>query len=353
MKPFAVPFFLVFFTVALIAAPDATAAFVVFGSGANQFEIEFVPIGNPNNAADTTGVPNPVGSVSYGYDIGKYEVSRDMINKANSSLASGGGDLGITLADMTSLGGNGANRPATGVSWNEAARFVNWLNTSQGFSPAYKFTTQPGDAGYSANQNISLWVPGDAGFNAANQYRNSLARYVLPSVDEWYKAAYYNPSSGTYVDFPTGSNSLPMAVASGTSPGTAVFGQPFSQGPADVTQAGGLSFYGTMGQGGNVWEMEETDFDLVNDLSLPAGRGTRGGSWNASVSAVPNTLSALFRSGNGNVPTSSTSSIGFRVASVSVPEPSPVLYGGVLMLGLACWKLVPQIARWAVCATFR
>jgi formylglycine-generating enzyme required for sulfatase activity len=43
--------------------------------------------------------------------------------------------------------GNGANRPATGVSWNEAARYVNWLNTSNGLAPAYKFATQPGEVG--------------------------------------------------------------------------------------------------------------------------------------------------------------------------------------------------------------
>ena len=30
-----------------------------FGSGANAFTMDFVTIGNPNNAADTTGNPNP------------------------------------------------------------------------------------------------------------------------------------------------------------------------------------------------------------------------------------------------------------------------------------------------------
>jgi hypothetical protein len=45
---------------------------------------------------------------------------------------------------------------------------VNWLNTSSGFQPAYKFTTQPGDMGYNANENISLWTMADAGFDAAN-----------------------------------------------------------------------------------------------------------------------------------------------------------------------------------------
>ena len=40
--------------------------------------------------------------------------------------------------------------------------------------------------------------------------------------------------------------------------------------------AGGLSPYGTDGQGGNVWEWEETEYDLVNDSSSSI-RGIRGG----------------------------------------------------------------------------
>ena len=41
-----------------------------FGTGANQFSIEFVQTGNPGNAADFN-VPNPVGSVSYVYSVAK------------------------------------------------------------------------------------------------------------------------------------------------------------------------------------------------------------------------------------------------------------------------------------------
>jgi formylglycine-generating enzyme required for sulfatase activity len=108
--------------------------------------MDFVTIGNPGNVADTTGSPNPAGRVDYVYNIGKYEVSRDMITKANAA-----GGLVITLNDMSRYGGNGVNRPATGVSWNEAARFVNWLNTSQGYQAAYNFTTS------GANANITLW----------------------------------------------------------------------------------------------------------------------------------------------------------------------------------------------------
>ena len=105
-----------------------------FGSGLNSFDIEFVDIGSPGNAADTTGDPNPVGSVAQSYRIGKFEISRDMILKANAE-----GGLGIALPDMSLFGGNGVNRPATGTTWFEAAQFVNWLNTSTGNAPAYNF----------------------------------------------------------------------------------------------------------------------------------------------------------------------------------------------------------------------
>ena len=56
-----------------------------FGSGANTFDIEFVTIGNPGNAADTTGNPNPAGSVPYTYRMGKFEISEQMIDKANAA----------------------------------------------------------------------------------------------------------------------------------------------------------------------------------------------------------------------------------------------------------------------------
>ena len=290
-----------------------------FGSGINTFNIDFVAVGDPGNAADDVGAdPDFAGSVPYEYRIGKFEVSRDMVTKANSA-----GGLGITLADLTAFGGNGVDRPASGVSWNESARFVNWLNTSQGFQPAYKFTTQPGDGGYDPNQNISLWDPGDFGYNAANRFRNSQAHYFLPSVDEWYKAAYYDPTSDVYYNYPTGSNSAPTSVASGTAAGTAVYDTQL--GPADIMFAGGLSPYGTMAQGGNVWEWEETEVDLVNDSSGSA-RGARGGNWNSPSSILQSSTRASFFPTFPSDGDRFGQNFGFRVASIAIPEPSTILH---------------------------
>ncbi len=299
------------------------AAADTFGSGANTFDIEFVGIGNPGNAADTTGNPNPAGSVPYTYRLGKFEISEQMIDKANTL-----GGLGITKDTR------GPDKPATSVSWNESARFINWLNTSIGSTPAYKFALQPGEAGYNANANIELWTIGDAGYNANNLYRNSLARYFLPSVHEWYKAAYYDPTSGVYYDYPTGSNSAPTPVASGTAAGTAVYnGQ---AGPADITLAGGLSPYRTMGQGGNVDEWEETDFDLMNGpIPIPSSpsRGRRGGFWNLDFTSIG--LSSSGRSVAN--PSSAAFAIGFRVASI--PEPSTLLLGALAGTSLL-WRRI-------------
>jgi formylglycine-generating enzyme required for sulfatase activity len=285
---------------------SATSLLETFGTGENAFTMDFVTIGNPNNVADTTGSPNPAGSVAYTYNLGMYEVSRDQITKANSA-----GSLGITLQDMTNHGGNGLLKPATGISYYEAAKYVNWLNTSTGGTAAYKFD---------GSGNFQLWSSTDAGYNANNMFRNSLAKYVIASRDEWYKGA-YGKADGSWSNFPNGSDSAPAAVASGTAANTAVYnGQ---SGPADIFSAGGLSAYGTMGQGGNVWEWMETAYDGTNNTAGEAPE-LRGGSWFEGSDG----LDASSRS-NFN-PTDEDINVGFRVASV--PEPST---GLLVVLGLS------------------
>jgi len=235
-----------------------------------------------------------------------------MIGKANAL-----GALGITLD------ARGPDKPATSVSWFEAAEFVNWLNTSTGHSPAYKFIDVPAPRPPATSREFALWAPSDPGYDAGNLFRNRLAKYVLPSVDEWYKAAYYDPTAGVYWGFPTGSNSPPTPVASGTMARTAVF-QDVTSGPADIMQAGGLSPYETMAQGGNVTEWLESEFDLINDSTVDF-RERRGGLWQQSA------LSSTAR-GDG-LPNISFVGTGFRVVQV-IPEPSTiVLLGlGVLLL---------------------
>jgi hypothetical protein len=166
------------FALLLYAQTTATLA-DTFGSGAgNEFTVEFVRIGDAGNPPDNSGQPRPAGSVAYEYRIGKYEISRSMIEKANAE-----GGLGIGLADMTPYGGNGPDKPASGMTWFEAAKFVNWLNTSTGGLPAYKFD---------ANGDFQLWQPTDPGYDAKNLYRNSLSTVQILGTPEWWEAGCIN-----------------------------------------------------------------------------------------------------------------------------------------------------------------
>jgi hypothetical protein len=90
-----------------------------FGTGANQFTLDFTTIGNPGNAADTNGS----GSVRYTYRIGTYAISQNQIDKATAS----------GLANVTAGAWSG-DQPAANMTWYESAAFVNWLNTSKGLS---------------------------------------------------------------------------------------------------------------------------------------------------------------------------------------------------------------------------
>lgn len=287
-----------------------------FGSGINAFTMEFVAIGNPGNANDTLVLDPAVGrfgGVPYNFMIGKYEVSRDVVAKANDA-----GGLGITMADMSVHGGNGTARPATGVTWFEAATFVNWLNTSSGFAPAYNF-----DAG----KTFSLWSAADAWQQGGeNRFRNRRAHYFLPTENEWYKAAYFNGER--YFEYPTGSDQHPHFTSGGTLAGSAVF-DPFELflegvGPADANNAGGLSSYGTMGQGGNVWElMEGPAFDFGDPAT--SYRAVRGGDWQ-------NYAGFLASWASHSIPPSDESyNLGFRVVAVPEPEHDAAVAGLLLL----------------------
>ena len=297
------------------------AGIIAFGTDPNTFNMEFVEIGDPGNTADNSGKPKSAGSVSYIYQIGKYEISEAMIQSYNSNYGTANG-LEITASSR------GNDKPATSISWNEAARFVNWLNVSKNYSAAYKFDAN------GVNDNIVLWDSSDDGYDANNPFRNSGANFVLPTVHEWYKAAYYDPNSSSWKQYATLSGNKPDAVTSGTADNTAVYAQSNSQGPADVAEAGGLNTNGVMGITGNVYEWVETTSDFANNSGSDK-RLARGGSWS-------NDNTHLKSSGGqfGVSPNQRGTQRGFRVVSLSsttatVPEPATsVGVGLVVAIGL-------------------
>jgi len=283
-----------------------------FGTGANQFTIDFTTIGNPGNTSDAaTGY----GSVGTNYRIGTYAISQNQIDAATAS----------GLANVTAGAWSG-DKPAANMTWYESAAFVNWLNTSKGFTAAYNLSWN-GSA-----WSMALWTATDNGYDANNLYRNSQAKYFLPTENEFYKAAYGNSDASGYYLYTTGSDTVPTDVSSGTSAGTTVYNRSFGQSPASVYEAGGLSSYGTMGQGGNVSAWLESAFDGTIDTATE-NRAIRGGAVSLNVNPQRSASRNQFN------PASQMNIIGLRVASVDVvPEPSTyaLFCLGALALVIAC-----------------
>jgi formylglycine-generating enzyme required for sulfatase activity len=308
---------------------------LAFALDARAVTIDWVPVGNPNNAPDdppTNCFADDCGSVAYDYWISKYETTvaqyaeflnatatSDPLGLYNPSMGSDATFGGITQSGVSGSYTYAAkagfeNQPVTYVSFYDSLRFSNWLNNGQGI----------GDTETGA---YTLLGGTPEPSNGLTVTRNGGANIFLTSENEWYKAAYYSAGGG-YFDFPTGTNSVIGCVAPGSDTGNSANCCCAVQA---LTNAGayGLSDspYGTFDQGGNVAEWNE---EIVTN-EFGSYRGFRGGYWD--FNAVGLSSSVPYTGG----PTFESLFIGFRVASF-VPEPGPGLLGmtGVLsVLGLA------------------
>ena len=160
--------------------------------------------------------------------------------------------------------------------------------------------------------------------------RNTGATYFIPTEDEWYKAAYYDPTlnsgAGGYWSYPTKSNSTPSNALSGSGSNNAnCFMSGYSDPTNYLTPVGAFTDspgpYGTYDMGGNVYQWNEANIG-------GSSRGLRGGSFNNS----PNGLASADRVG-GDPTGEIYDVIGFRVASV--PEPSSITLVVAGALGFA------------------
>jgi formylglycine-generating enzyme required for sulfatase activity len=164
-----------------------------------------------------------------------------------------------------------------------------------------------------------------------NAVASSTSSYRLPTEDEWYKAAYYDPTKGGATD---ADNYWLHAMQSDTLTDNSTQAN-YNDGDFATTQSGYSSsenyltdvgsyvgqesYYGTFDQGGNVWELNDA---VISGSS----RGLRGGSWGDSEFFVRSSI----RGSNG--PSAEGSTMGFRLASV--PEPSSIALLGLGSLSL-------------------
>jgi len=328
----------------------AALALLCLGSLAQAaITIDTVAVGNVGNAADTashSGNPAGQGSVSYNYNIGKYEVTAGQYTAFLNAVA-GTDTYGLYNTKMdtavysygcnikrTGTSGNysysvasdWANRPVNMVSFWDSCRFANWLGNGQLTGAQNASTTERG----------AYTLDGYNGTDGRTIGRNAGWTWAVTSEDEWYKAAYYKGGSTNagYWDYPTSSNTAPgrdMADASGNNANYWIYGVGYLIGsPYWRTEVGEFqnsdSPYGTFDQGGNVYEWNEA---IVNQGSDYASRGLRGGAYDF----YNGTLQASYR--NYNYPTSEVNEFGFRVSQV--PEPSSIiaLLGGLVgLLGM-------------------
>ena len=317
---------------------------MLLAAAAQAINIDFVPVGDAHNDADAdTGF----GRVDYDYNIGKYDVTAKEYCEFLNAVAKVSDTYGLYNTKMNvAVNGEGcnivrslqagkytynvaddwANRPVNFVSWGDAARFCNWLQNGQKIGNEDASTTETGT--YALNGANT-----DALLSAVT--RNPSAKYFIPSLDESYKAAYFDPNKNGpgiagYWNFPTKHDTMPSNVLDPLGTNNGNFYDVYGTGNHDYTigdpywrtEVGTFvsspSPYGTYDQGANVAAWDETS---TGDLY----RNGYGGSFVSTCAMGKGVW------GGGAHPTYEASGIGFRVGSASIPEPNSLL---LLLLGI-------------------
>jgi formylglycine-generating enzyme required for sulfatase activity len=305
---------------------------VTQAQGAPPVVIETVAVGNPGNAGDPIQFQGVFGAVNYEYAIAKYEVTTGQyaafLNAVAASDPHGLYNVNMwTHAEGCKIertGSSGsytysvapdrANRPVNFVTWGDAARFANWLHNGQPTGAQDLSTTEDG----------SYFLNGmDSDEELEDVVREPDATWVIPTENEWYKAAYHKNDgvTGNYWNFPTRANNGVSNDLIDPDPGNnATFSNSLTDrtigAPYYRTEVGAHenseSAYGTFDQGGNVQEFNET----VPETDI---RGIRGGSW-------ANNIMTRFDRPVDMHSSDQFSDLGFRVATLAdTPQPVPAL----------------------------
>lgn len=273
-----------FLAVSVLACPGALCARA-------QLTIETVTVGNPGNPGEAQ-FDGTFGRVDYVYQIGRYEVTAGQYASFLSAVAAddphglysplmwthehgckierNGSPGGYTYSVAPDL----ADRPVNFVSFGDAIRFANWLHNGQPSGAQDLSTTE--DGSYFLNGMTADW-------ELEALVREPDATWVVPSEDEWYKAAYHanDGATGNYFNYPMSvdfgiSNDLSDPDPGGhvtyyTHPDDFTIGAPYYRTEIGAHE-NSASPYGTFDQGGNVMEWNEA-------IPLFDGRGLRGGAY--------------------------------------------------------------------------
>lgn len=300
----------------------------LLGNTAAAVNIDLVTVRNPGNPVDIRF--GGYGGVEYLYHIGKFEITAaqyteflnavartdtyGLYNPRMADTAPGTYGYGCNIQRTGSPGDYSysvpsayANRPVNYVGFWDACRFANWMNNGQP-------TTGVQDA--STTEVGSYTLNGYNDTDGRTIQRNLNARWVVPTQDEWYKAAYHKNDGLTnhYWIFPTSSDSVNTNMAN------------YNMSVGHTTDVGTYSSYpspyGTFDQGGNVYEWNESlnTFDMIS-------RRMQGSSF---ILLSTDALSGAYRQYLN--PTLEIRSIGFRIAYI--PEPATLGLMAVSCFGI-------------------
>jgi formylglycine-generating enzyme len=323
-----------------------------------QVTFDWATVGNPGNAPDTlvmnkgpaADFTTGYGSVGYTYQISKFNVTNaqyvQFLNAADpngsntrriydarmstTSLGlayTGGIDLnaGASAGAKYSVKAGQESYPAIWIRWDAGARFVNWLANGQGSG-----STESGVYDMSLLTSSFATPPP----------RAPGATVFLPSENEYYKAAYYDPTksgTGGYWQYGTRSDTAPASVSPpGTSNAANIgFGNGGGGGTADTMATTGAalnsavdyltnvgaytsstSSYGLFDVEGPVYNWTEaTRTTFGNELPI-----YRGGSWRYGEQSA----GAAYRNIYSGAATASYAWYGLRIAGLPPAPPSTI-----------------------------
>jgi formylglycine-generating enzyme len=305
----------------------------VFNMSTGQKSVVMLPIGNAGNGADTTSF----GAVTYNYNIGKYDITAGQFTEFLNAVAWYDDPHYLYIDSMSTSTGCGIVRtgsygnysyttskspdlPVNYVNWAAAARFCNWLQNGQ---PTHVTQT-------TGTTETGAYTLGTAftSEEIATIRRNSGAIWVIPTEDEWYKAAYFNPADSTYFKYATSSNTLPSNSLSSSTNGANFWNNVYTVPNTYLTDVGAFtssaSPFGTFDQNGDLSQWIEGAGYYPGTFRL------RGGSWG---SVGGNLISTYRFPGDGA--SISTGDVGFRIVQLAIPEPASLVMlalGGIALL---------------------